>query len=78
LVGKDYAKAPWFKEVLKKGQYISDIFLGHRRIPHFIIALKQEVAEDTPLVHGDRGQLQQVLLFWSLGPVIVHIRGLMG
>ncbi|MBW1779772.1 MAG: two-component sensor histidine kinase, partial [Deltaproteobacteria bacterium] len=42
LVGRDYAKAPWFKEVMKKGQYISDIFLGYRRIPHFIIALKRE------------------------------------
>ncbi len=26
------------------------------------IALRQEVSEDTPPVHGDRGQLQQVLL----------------
>ena len=47
LVGKDYAEAPWFKEVIKKGQYISDIFLGHRRIPHFIIALKREEADKT-------------------------------
>ena len=44
LVGRDYAEAPWFKEVIKKGEYISDIFLGQRRIPHFIIALEKEVA----------------------------------
>ena len=42
LAGKDYAKAPWFNEVMKKGEYISDVFLGYRRIPHFIIALKRE------------------------------------
>ena len=52
LVGRDYAKAPWFKEVMKKGQYISDIFLGHRRIPHFIIALKREEAGKTWVIRS--------------------------
>ena len=42
LEGKDYAKAPWFNEVMKEGHYISDVFLGYRRIPHFVIALKRE------------------------------------
>jgi two-component system NtrC family sensor kinase len=39
LVGKDYGNEDWFKAVLSEGYYISDIFLGFRRIPHFIIAL---------------------------------------
>ncbi|MCD6296492.1 MAG: two-component sensor histidine kinase [Deltaproteobacteria bacterium] len=47
LVGRDYGKEEWFKEVMKKGSYISDIFLGFRRIPHFIIALKREEAGKT-------------------------------
>jgi two-component system NtrC family sensor kinase len=42
LTGKVYNEAAWFKEVIKKGYYISDIFLGYRRIPHFIIALLRE------------------------------------
>jgi len=42
LAGKDYAGSSWFKEVIQKGQYISDVFLGYRRIPHFVIALKRE------------------------------------
>lgn len=42
LVGRDYGKEVWFKEVMKKGYYISDVFLGFRRIPHFIIALKKK------------------------------------
>ncbi|MFH1350010.1 MAG: ATP-binding protein [Pseudomonadota bacterium] len=41
LVGKDYAQEDWFKEVMKEGYYISDIFLGFRRIPHYVIALKR-------------------------------------
>lgn len=42
LAGKNYAQAPWFNEVMEKGHYISDVFLGYRRIPHFVIALKRE------------------------------------
>jgi two-component system NtrC family sensor kinase len=42
LAGMDYGQEDWFNEVLKKGYYISDIFLGYRRIPHFIIALTRE------------------------------------
>ncbi|MBU0735295.1 MAG: two-component sensor histidine kinase [Proteobacteria bacterium] len=52
LVGMDYAKAPWFKEVMKKGQYISDIFLGYRRIPHFIITLKREAGGNTWVIRA--------------------------
>ena len=42
LVGRDYGQEDWFKEVLKHGVFISDIFLGYRRIPHFIIAVAKE------------------------------------
>jgi len=42
LTGKVYQEAPWFIEVMRKGYYISDIFLGYRRIPHFVIALMRE------------------------------------
>ena len=42
LVGKDYGQEEWFKQVLTNGYYISDIFLGFRRVPHFIIALARE------------------------------------
>lgn len=39
LTGRIYGEMEWFKEVIKKGYYISDIFLGYRNIPHFIIAM---------------------------------------
>jgi len=39
LTGRNYSEADWFKEVLKKGFYLSDVFLGYRRVPHFIIAI---------------------------------------
>jgi two-component system NtrC family sensor kinase len=42
LRGKIYKNTRWFKEVMENGYYISDIFLGYRQIPHFIIAVVQE------------------------------------
>ncbi len=40
LAGRNYANEPWFAEVLAKGKYISDVYLGFRRFPHFIIAVR--------------------------------------
>ena len=39
LTGRVYKDADWFKEVMEKGYYVSDIFLGFRRVPHFVIAM---------------------------------------
>lgn len=39
LKGRNYAAAPWFGEVMEKGSYISDVFIGYRGVPHFIVAV---------------------------------------
>ena len=39
LMDKNYSQAFWFKEVMEKGIYISDMFTGFRNAPHFIIAV---------------------------------------
>jgi two-component system, NtrC family, sensor kinase len=44
LRARVYKDANWFKGVMKHGYYISDIFLGYRQIPHFIIAVTKEEA----------------------------------
>ena len=41
LLGKDYSAQNWYKAVLEKGVYISDVFLGFRQEPHIVIALKR-------------------------------------
>jgi two-component system NtrC family sensor kinase len=41
LKGKNYAHTEWFKRVQNESMYISDVFLGYRNIPHFIIAVRQ-------------------------------------
>ncbi|PIE69433.1 MAG: two-component sensor histidine kinase [Deltaproteobacteria bacterium] len=35
----NYKDEKWFHEVLAKGVYVSDVFMGFRKFPHFIIAL---------------------------------------
>jgi len=39
LENKQYADQPWFHEVQLRGKYISDVFLGYRKFPHFVIAV---------------------------------------
>ncbi|MBN2032495.1 MAG: two-component sensor histidine kinase [Deltaproteobacteria bacterium] len=39
LMDKVYVDQPWFKQVMEKGIYVSDMFTGFRKVPHFIIAV---------------------------------------
>ncbi|MGD8229501.1 MAG: ATP-binding protein [Desulfobacteraceae bacterium] len=39
LRGLNYYDQAWFDEVMSKGVYISDVYMGYRRLPHFIIAV---------------------------------------
>ena len=39
LIDKNYSNAFWFREVMEKGIYTSDMFMGFRKEPHFIMAV---------------------------------------
>jgi two-component system NtrC family sensor kinase len=39
LKGVNYKNEEWFSAVMASGVYVSDVFTGFRRIPHFIIAV---------------------------------------
>lgn len=39
LLGSDYSQETWMKEVVSQGEYISNVYLGHRKVPHFTIAV---------------------------------------
>jgi len=41
LKGKNYFDQPWFAEVVSTGVYKSDVFMGYRKQPHFIIAVRR-------------------------------------
>ena len=45
LMARNYRDHPWFQPTVERGIFISDVYLGYRRIPHFIIAVKQQDAD---------------------------------
>ena len=45
LIDKNYADTFWFKEVMAKKITISDMFMGFRKVPHFIIAVLRTEAD---------------------------------
>jgi two-component system NtrC family sensor kinase len=40
LKGLNYFQQPWFNEVMTKGKYISNVYMGYRQLPHFVIAVR--------------------------------------
>jgi len=40
LQGKSYADQRWFQEVAIRGSHVSEVFLGYRQFPHFVIAVQ--------------------------------------
>jgi two-component system NtrC family sensor kinase len=45
LEGKDYSSQDWFQEIRIRSYYVSDVFTGYRKIPHFAIKVKKEIPE---------------------------------
>jgi len=43
LLGKNYSRQFWYREVCKRGVYISEVFLGFRKVPHIVIAIKRSL-----------------------------------
>ncbi|MEN6486729.1 MAG: cache domain-containing protein, partial [Syntrophobacteraceae bacterium] len=39
LKGLNYGNEEWFHETMLRGIFISDVFMGFRKLPHFIIAI---------------------------------------
>jgi len=39
LIDKNYSRTFWFREVMEKGIYTSDMFMGFRKEPHFVMAV---------------------------------------
>ncbi|MFH1372338.1 MAG: ATP-binding protein [bacterium] len=43
LTGVNYKDQPWFHAVSLRGVYVSDVFMGYRNFPHFVIAVTREL-----------------------------------
>jgi two-component system NtrC family sensor kinase len=42
LEGRSYREHDWFHEVRVRGFHISDVFLGYRNLPHFVVAVHKD------------------------------------
>jgi two-component system NtrC family sensor kinase len=45
LMARNYRDHFWFRPAVEKGIFISDVYMGYRQVPHFIIAVKQQEAD---------------------------------
>ncbi|MBI9079938.1 MAG: GHKL domain-containing protein [Pseudodesulfovibrio sp.] len=63
----NYTEAEWFKAVKKRQVYVSDVFLGLRGVPHFIIALRLEA-------DGQEWVLRTTLDFIAFNKLVEDIR----
>ena len=52
LISKNYKNTTWFKAVMEGDVYISDVYMGYRNVPHFIIAVKQSGSEGTWIIRA--------------------------
>ncbi|TKJ39755.1 two-component sensor histidine kinase [candidate division LCP-89 bacterium B3_LCP] len=43
LEGKNYKEQQWFQEVSLRDVYVSDVFMGYRNFPHFVITVKSDM-----------------------------------
>ncbi|PIU30783.1 MAG: two-component sensor histidine kinase [Syntrophobacteraceae bacterium CG07_land_8_20_14_0_80_61_8] len=50
LEGVDYSQEQWYREVLERGSFVSDVFLGVRQTPHFVIAIRCHCPTGLPYV----------------------------
>jgi two-component system NtrC family sensor kinase len=67
LTEADYADTQWFQQTMQKDYVISDVFLGLRRLPHFIVAVKNTV-NGTPWI------LRATIDFVIFNDLVEHIR----
>ncbi|MBI4677202.1 MAG: two-component sensor histidine kinase [Elusimicrobia bacterium] len=46
LKGRNYKGQDWFHEVVLRGTFLSEVFMGYRDFPHFIIGVRQKKGPD--------------------------------
>lgn len=67
LTNADYSGADWFQKAVKSEFYISDVFLGLRGVPHFIIAVRQ-------VWQGQQWILRATIDFMAFNSLVENIR----
>ncbi len=45
LESNGYTNETWYQEVVQRGIFISNVFSGHRQVPHFVIAISRNYSD---------------------------------
>jgi two-component system, NtrC family, sensor kinase len=72
LLTQNYKETPWFKAVKERDVYVSDIFEGFRKAPHFVIAVKQPQGEGFWII---RATVDTVYFDRMVTEVLSHRKG---
>jgi two-component system NtrC family sensor kinase len=67
LARAEYSNSEWFQKAMQSEYYISDVFLGLRGLPHFIIAVRTNYKEETWI-------LRATIDFVSFNSIVEKIR----
>ncbi len=62
-----YSTAEWFKQAIKRKVYVSDVFLGLRGLPHFIVAVRDNY-------NGEPWILRATIDFVAFNNLVENIR----
>jgi len=73
LEGRSYSDYNWFHEVGVRGLYVSDVFMGYRNIPHFVIAIRQSTGAGSEFVL--RATIDTDVINTLVGSLAVHGSG---
>ncbi len=70
LQGRSYKDQDWFHAVTLKGVYISEVFLGFRRSPHFVMAIRHQGPGGSFILRAtiDTKELSEQILTIGLRP----------
>jgi two-component system NtrC family sensor kinase len=84
LHAKNYEGQEWFYEVQRRGVYVSDVFLGYRESPHFVLAIWHEAEKGQAYVLRatiDTEMLNEQIMTFGLSPTsdcfLVNRRGIL-
>lgn len=71
LEGKNYAEQDWFQQLRVSEVYISDVFMGYRKFPHFVIAVRHVVNSKRAWILRatfDTGRFDELIASMGLDP----------
>jgi len=71
LLGKNYSQQGWFREVMVKGVYISNVFMGYRQFPHVAIAVLRLAEEGRSWILRatiDTSKFDDLIASMGIGP----------